>query len=142
MTPDDLGDSPILVDTNVFSFVVWQRGPTSFYEPFLADRLWALSFATIAELRYGAHKAGWQAKRLTELERRIRLCVALPGSDGVAQRWAELSLRFKDQISENDLWIAACALSLDPVLPIASHDKAFSTIGEAFGVTVVRDDES
>ena len=140
MSPDDLGNSPIVVDTNVFSFVVWQRGPAEYYEPFLANRLWVLSFATIAELRYGARRAGWLGKRLDELERRIHLCVAIPGSDIVAQRWADLSLRFKDQISENDLWIAACALSQDPTLPIVSHDKAFSTIGEEFGISVVRQD--
>lgn len=59
MTPADLGDSPILLDTDVFSFVVWSRGPAAMYEPFVVNRLWVLSFATVAELRYGAIKAGW-----------------------------------------------------------------------------------
>lgn len=142
MTPADLGSAPALVDTDVFSHVVWQHGPFSFYEPFLLDRLWVLSFATIAELRYGAERAGWGERRKHELERRIRLCVVVPGTDIVAMRWAALSLRFRDQIGVNDLWIAATALSQDPVLPIISHDRAFERIGAEFGITVVRLDES
>ncbi len=140
MTPEDLGDSPILVDTDVFSFVVWGREPASWYEPYLANRLWVLSFATVAELRYGAHKAGWGERRRTELERRIKLCVSLTGNDVVATRWADLAVRFKDQIGANDLWIAACSLSQDPAIPIATHDSAFERIGHEFGVLVVRRD--
>lgn len=137
MSPEDLGDSAILVDTDVFSFVVWNRGPAALYEPFLAGRLWVLSFATVAELRHGARKAGWGAPRLAELERRIKLCVVLPGNDVVVGRWVDLAMRFKDQIGVNDLWIAACALSQDPVLPIASHDAAFERIGSEFEVPIV-----
>lgn len=140
MTPDDLGDTPVVVDTDVFSQVVWQRGPFDFYEPFLVDRLWVLSFVTVGELRYGARKAGWGEKRSRELERRIRLCVVMPGSDVVATKWAELNTKFRDQIGSNDLWIAACALSQDPLLPIVSHDHAFERIGTEFGITVVRQD--
>lgn len=97
MTPEDLGDSPVLVDTNVFSYVVWERGPHDYYEPYLTDRLWALSFVTVAELRYGAHHAGWGERRLRELERRVRLCVVMPGSDAVSSRWADLSLKSERQ---------------------------------------------
>ena len=144
MTPDDLGDSPILADTNVFSFVVWEREPGPWYEPFLADRLWLLSFATVAELRHGALKAGWGAAKQQELERRIRLCVVLPGTDLVATKWADLARRYDGQMGRNgnDLWIAACALAQDPVVPIATHDSAFSGIGSTFGIPIVHRDEA
>jgi tRNA(fMet)-specific endonuclease VapC len=138
VTPADLGDSPILLDTDVFSFVVWSRGPAAMYEPFVVNRLWVLSFATVAELRYGAIKAGWGPTRLRELDRRIRLCVVVPGTDVVATRWAELNAKFKDQVGMNDLWIAACALSQNPVLPVASHDHAFEMIAAEFDLPVVR----
>ena len=81
MTPADLGDSPILLDTDVFSFVVWSRGPAAVYE---------------------------------------------------------LNAKFKDQVGMNDLWIAACALSQNPVLPVASHDHAFEMIAAEFNLPVVR----
>ena len=38
----------------------------------------------------------------------------------------------------NDLWIAACALSQNPVLPVASHDHAFEMIAAEFNLPVVR----
>ena len=140
MSPEELGDSAILVDTDVFSFVVWKRGPAALYEPYLADRLWVLSFATVAELRHGARKADWGERRFAELERRIKLCVVLSGSDAVVSRWVDLAMRFKDQIGVNDLWIAACAVSQEPVLPIASHDAAFGRIGAEFNIPIVHHD--
>ncbi len=142
MTPDELGDSPILVDTDVFSWAVWDREPAAWYRPFLDDRIWVLSFATVAELRHGALKAEWGAARQSTLEQRIRLCVVQPGTDAVATKWAELSRRFHRQIGMNDFWIAACSLVQDPTLPIASHDDAFSRIGAEFGIPIVRLDES
>lgn len=138
MRPGDLGDSPILVDTDVFSFVVWNRGPAAFYEPFLVNRIWVLSFATVAELRYGAHKARWGETKRADLERRIQLCVVVPGDNQVVDHWVDLTLNYKDQIGVNDLWVAACALSQSPALAIATNDGTLERIGTELGLTVVR----
>jgi len=138
VSPDDLGDSPVVIDTDVFSLVVSQHGPYRWYEPYLSGRLWVLSFATVAELRYGAGKAGWGAKRREELERRIGLCVVLPGNNAVARNWAELNQRFASQIGINDLWIAATALAQSPTLPLLTNDQTLDAVGSSFGLTVVR----
>lgn len=138
MTPQDLGESPAIIDTDVFSFVVWNRGPYEWYEPFLENRHWVLSFATVGELRYGALKAGWGRKRRDELERRIRLCTVIPGGDVVATKWSELHRNFANQISDNDLWIAASALSQDPILPLITNDATLDRVATAFKLTVVR----
>lgn len=137
MTPEDLGDSPIVLDTGVFSLMISERQPYVRYTPFLADRLWVLSFATVAELRFGALKAGWGNKKCEDLEKRMKLCVVLPGGDEVSTAWAELNKKFADQIGVNDLWIAATALSQDPELPIATHDKTLEQVATKAGLTVI-----
>ena len=140
MTPEDLGDGPILLDTNVFSFAYTGRDPASWYGPFLAGRLWLLSFATVGELRHGALKAGWGTGKRTALERRIGLCVVVPGTDTVAASWARLARQYDGQLGRNgnDLWIAACALAQDPIVPIATHDSVLARIGAASGIRIVR----
>lgn len=137
MRPEDLGGSEILLDTGVFSSMVAKRRPYGFYEPFLANRFWLLSFATVAELRYGALKANWGDTKRQELERRIELCVVLPGNNAVSTAWAELNREFKDQIGVNDLWITATALARVPTLPIATLDKTLRQVASQVGITVV-----
>lgn len=138
MTPQDLGDSPVIIDTDVFSFVVWKKDPYQWYEPFLEDRPWVLSFATVAELRHGALKADWGQKRTNELERRVRLCTIIPGADIVATKWSELYGKFAKQVSDNDMWIAASALSQNPTLPLITNDAGLDRVATEFGLTVVR----
>ena len=138
MIPQDLGESPAIIDTDVFSFVVWNRGPYEWYESFLEHRYWVLSFATVAELRYGALKANWGQERRNKLERRIRLCTVIPGGDVVATKWSELYRQFADQVSVNDLWIAASALSQNPTLPLITNDAGLDRVATAFGLAVVR----
>ena len=65
----------------------------------------------------------------------------MAATDAVSSKWAELNLKFKDQIGVNDLWIAACAMSQQPALPVASHDRGITRIGSQLGITVVRQDE-
>ena len=137
MSPEDLGGSEILLDTGVFSTAISNRPPYDFYEPFLANRFWLLSFATVAELRYGALNANWGDAKRQELERRIELCVVLPGNDAVSTAWAMLNRKFKDQIGVNDLWIAATALAHVPTLPIATLDKTLWKVADQSGITVV-----
>ena len=137
MKPEDLGDSGILLDTGVFSIMTSRRQPYQLYAPFLADRLWVLSFATVAELRFGALNAGWGDTKRQNLESRIKLCVVLPGSDAVSTAWAEFNKKFADQIGVNDLWIAATALSQVPGLPIATHDNTLKRVATKAGLTII-----
>lgn len=137
MRPDDLGGSGILLDTGVFSTMMAKRPLYDYFEPFLANRFWLLSFATVAELRYGALNANWGDAKRQELERRIGLCVVLPGNDAVSAAWAMLNRKFKDQIGVNDLWIAATALAHMPTLPIATLDRTLQKVAAQSGLTVV-----
>ena len=52
--------------------------------------------------------------------------------------WLPLVTLVVASVGMNDLWIAACALSQNPVLPVASHDHAFEMIAAEFNLPVVR----
>lgn len=73
---------PIVIDTNVFGAELLPRTAdlARAYEPLLAGRAAFVSFVTVAELRYGARRAGWGAGRLRRLDARIAQAeVVCPG---------------------------------------------------------------
>jgi len=55
--PSDVPDGPLLVDTDILSYVHAQSGRYADFEPLLAGHLLAISFATYAEaLGHGHHR--------------------------------------------------------------------------------------
>ncbi len=70
-----VGRGPAVVDTNVFGAELTRRGRqvSQAYRRHLEGRPVLISFVTEAELRYGAHHAGWGEQRLARLERRLAL---------------------------------------------------------------------
>jgi predicted nucleic acid-binding protein len=98
-----------------------------------------ISFVTVAELRYGAKRAGWGASRLRRLNEEIASAETVwPDSDltdayvelrhACARRGNALSQR----IHEADRWIAATALWLS--VPLVAHDGIFR---DAPGLTLL-----
>jgi predicted nucleic acid-binding protein len=126
--PEDVPDGPLLIDTDVFSWITWQRRRHTEFGPLIRGHLLALSFATVAELRQGAIVAGWGDRRREQLEDRIsHHYVVLTATDGVTARWAELSARLRDRLrggGVNDMWIAACALSQPQPPPVVTGNLA------------------
>jgi predicted nucleic acid-binding protein len=53
--------------------------------PHLNGRLAAISFQSVAELRYGALKAGWPEAKSNELERIVRRFVVLTPDDATVR---------------------------------------------------------
>jgi hypothetical protein len=51
--PEDVPPGPLLIDTDVFSWVTWKRGRHEEYDALLECHVLALSFAKVAELRAG-----------------------------------------------------------------------------------------
>ena len=64
---------PVVVDTSVFGAGLLKvRALLAVsYQPFLVGRAVFISFVTVAELRYGARRAGWGDSRLRRLDTRI-----------------------------------------------------------------------
>jgi predicted nucleic acid-binding protein len=131
-----------MIDTDVFSFLTWQRGPHKLFGPFVEGHVLAISFACVAELRAGALIAEWGEQRRYVLEERIRNhYVVLTATDGVTRMFAEIYKRFREQLKGggiNDMWTAAVALAQPEPTPIVTNDLSdFSRIATAFPLVVV-----
>jgi predicted nucleic acid-binding protein len=119
MSSEPLGKNRILVDTDVVSYVF--RGDTraDYFRAYLLHRNLAVSFMTVAELYYGAYKAGWGTNQVARLENHLRNYTVVPYDYQVCQQWARVRAdreRMGHQISVADAWHAACALTHDCAL--------------------------
>ena len=135
---------PVLLDTDVFSWLIWQQKShaTNYkrFAPLVNGRPWFLSFATVGELISGSinPKAPFGPKRILALRQHIQGCTTLIVTDDVINIWGELHAKFRGQIDTNDMWIAACALAQHPTLPIATNNlKHFKPMSETFGISLV-----
>lgn len=121
-----------VLDTCIVSYLMRADARIEPYRAALAERTWAVSFATIGELFEGAFRASWGARRLAELERELRKYLVIPYSGGVARHWGEIRAERKRRpISENDAWIAATARAHR--CPLITDDRGFQGIS---GLTV------
>lgn len=145
MKPEDVPAGPLLVDTDVFSWITWRRERYREFDDLVRGHTLALSFATVGELRFGAINAGWGDARRRTLEERIsQHYVVLTATDAVTTRWAEIYARFRDQLKGggvNDMWIAACALAQPAPPPIVTGNLSdFGRIASQFPLTLVHPD--
>ena len=96
----------------------------------LAGRNILISFITVAELRYGALRAGWGAKRRNELEETIDTAKIVWPGHGLASEYAALRAEcvaaghgLAEKSNEADRWVAATARYVK--VPLVSHDGVF-----------------
>lgn len=71
---------------------------------------------SVAELYYGAYKAGWGVNSITRLDNAIKLYVILPYDYLVCETWAKVRRQREVKglsMSHSDIWVAACALRHD-----------------------------
>ena len=135
MNPPAGQAGPVVVDTNVFSADLLR--PTAAlaqqYQRFLAGVPVFVSFATVAEMRYGARRAGWGERRLRRLDARIGSAEIIWPGPRLLSAYVELRYecaRIGHGLSHNDheadRWIAASALWLG--VPVVSHDGIFRDV--------------
>lgn len=119
----------VVVDTSVVSFIFNNDERSGYYEAQLEGKRLFISFQTLEELKFGAFKADWTARRMNELERHleayeivwvdrelVETCARLRGDRANAGR----------KLDTADAWIAATALRLK--CPLASDDGDFDDI--------------
>jgi predicted nucleic acid-binding protein len=114
--PNQLHNTRILVDTDVFSFIFRKDSRADFFKPYLLNKILALSFMSVAELYYGAYKDNWGPARIGQLENQIKRYVVLPYDYLICQQWAIVKRQKELKglgMSHSDLWIAASALRHD-----------------------------
>ena len=116
---------PIVLDTDVVSFLFKADTRAQMYLPQLQDRQWFISFMTEAELEQWALLANWSEKRVVWLRLFLSRFVVVPSSHDLVLKWAEAMVAARKngrRIETADAWIAATALLYDA--PLLTHNKA------------------
>jgi predicted nucleic acid-binding protein len=142
---EDVPDGPLVVDTDVFSWVTWRRQRYEEFDALIRGHTLAVSFATVGEVRAGAVSADWTAPRRRPLEDRIsQHYVVLTATDAVTAKWAEIYARLRGQLKGggvNDMWIAACALAQPNPPPVVTGNLSdFGRIAAKFSLQLVHPD--
>ena len=116
---------PVVVDTDVVSYLYKNDTRASLYEPYLNDPPFIVSFMSLAELRRWTLERNWGERRRQELEEYLTRYLILQSDDQMCDRWAQAmnSARRRGQpLGPADAWVAATALVLD--IPLVTHNGA------------------
>jgi predicted nucleic acid-binding protein len=129
------GRGPVVVDTGVFAAELVRKGAllAETYRPLLEGRPYIISFATVAEVMFGAELAGWGTTRLRRIERRLGSTrIVWPGPDlvhvyaGLRTRCVRDGHGLGQKVHEADRWVAATAIWLN--IPLVAHDGVFKNV--------------
>ena len=119
------GLQPVVLDTDVVSFIYKDDSRGARYAPYLVQRLPIISFMTLAELECWAGVRRWGTRSRERLRRLIaRYTVHFP-DENLCVLWAAVNLdarRAGRPISTADAWIAATALRYD--VPLLTHNAS------------------
>ncbi len=122
-----------MLDTNICVYIAKEK-PVSVLEKFenIAVGEAVMSTITYGELLCGAHKSQYREKAIEQLQSLAHFIPPLPLPTDVAGFYGKIrSLLAKKgtPIGNNDLWIAAHALSLDIIL-VTNNEKEFRRVAE------------
>jgi tRNA(fMet)-specific endonuclease VapC len=124
-------DPRFLLDTNICIYIRQER-PDSVLRRFrkLRPGEAALSVITYGELIYGAAKSSQREAALERLRELVHWLPALPLAEAAAEAYgtirAELAAK-GEMIGNNDLWIAAHAVSAELTL-VTNNEKEFRRV--------------
>jgi predicted nucleic acid-binding protein len=115
--------TPVVVDTDVISFIFKDHQIAPAYQAILAGRSLTVSLVTLAEIEYGMEIKNWGTRRRDLMSRFLsRFKPLLPDID-TAKQWAVIKSGCEKKgrpISFPDAWIAAAALQLN--IPLVTHN--------------------
>jgi predicted nucleic acid-binding protein len=125
---------PVVIDTGVFGADLVPGSPlTVSYEPVIAARPSFVSFQTVAELRYGALRRGWNKSRMLKLGSKIDRAEVVWAGPELVETYAKLRAECEaaghalaQRPHDADRWIAATAVRLG--IPLVSHDSVFRNV--------------
>lgn len=117
-----------LLDTNICIYISKKR-PLEVYQRLseLSIGDVGMSFITFGELRFGAEKSQHQEIALEKLEQLMRYIPVIMPTQETAEKYAMIRSfleKIGQPIGNNDLWIAAHALSLETIL-VTNNTKEF-----------------
>lgn len=149
MNPEDVPPGPLLIDTDVVSWLALGESRADDFGPLLVGHELFISFVTVAEvqtflqmevlapersdaLRHALSDYALLDVRLTDIVTEWTSLRALSARSGTAD---------DRERRQNDTWIAACALSVDPALPVVTGNlRDFSLLASVSRLTVVHPD--
>jgi predicted nucleic acid-binding protein len=112
----------VLLDTDVFSFLLKGREEAELYKKHVEGKIIAVTFVTVGELYAGIIKAKWMPASVIKYERRLKAMAFLTCDIGVCKAYAEIKNELKHEtIGVNDLWIASCARRHS--VPLVTHNR-------------------
>ena len=129
---------PVVVDTDIVSFLFKAHSLAPAYQAILAGRSLAVSVITLAEIEYGIEAKNWGASR-RDLMRRflVRFTPLLPDTE-TARAWARIKRGCEKKgrpISFADAWIAAAAIQLN--IPLVTHNASdYAAVEDLIVLTV------
>jgi predicted nucleic acid-binding protein len=100
----------VLVDTDVFSYLLKNDTRAALYRKHLDGRRLALCFMTVAELHSWAVERNWGTKKLDELRDKLRQYLVLHSDDATVEQYAAVRNVRGFPVNVGDAWIAATAL--------------------------------
>ena len=120
-----------MLDTNICIYIAKQRPPEvrARFERLRPGQL-VMSAITHGELSYGARKSNQSSKALAQLEELIQDVPVTDLDSSAGQAYGEIRARLEQQgcpIGNNDLWIAAHAVSLNLTL-VTNNEREFKRI--------------
>ncbi len=119
----------VVLDTSVVSIIHNSDYRSSYYESRIGGLHAAISFQTLEEKLFGAHKAGWGRRRIADLKRHMEQYQVIWADDDLVDISARLrSERIKAgrELKTADAWIAATAIKLE--CPLATDNGDFEGI--------------
>ena len=114
---------PVVLDTDVVSFLFKNDSRAQSYLPHLNDQQWLISFMTEAELEQWALLSRWHAKRIDWLRVFLARFGIVPSSHDLVIKWAEVMVaarRAGRRLETADAWIAATAVLYEA--PLITHN--------------------
>lgn len=126
MKPNDVPAGPLLIDTDVATWLLTGRPEAERWRPLLRGHLLTLSFVNVGELLALPLSRLWDTARVAAWSEAIRRnFVVLPFDAAITEQWASLHLEYRGRLQRggaNDLWVAASALAARPPLPLATDN--------------------
>ena len=105
--------TPVVVDTDVVSFLFKNDRRAQLYLPLLKDRMLLVSFMTEAELEQWILWAKWGPSRVQRFQQFMTGFASVPSSRDLILKWADAMVTARAngrRIEAADAWIAATAL--------------------------------
>jgi tRNA(fMet)-specific endonuclease VapC len=114
--------SGVLVDTDVFSYILKGDLRAQLYRGHVHNKSVHLSFMTVAELYRWTLARDWGPERIESLGFSIAACTVLTEDTETRWNWARIMAAKGRPRSSSDAWVAAIALRYD--LPLITHNAA------------------